>query len=233
MRRSPRALAAWLAALAVALVTARVVATDLATLHRRAASLGPHVDVVFAARDVPLGATFGRADVRTHSMYASSAPPGALHDVRAVVGRVATVAVLRDTAVVARAVAPARRSGLATIVPNGSRVVRVHTDDGLVPRPGDVVDVLVSLDPSLVAAAGGGDAAATIVHAALVVGVDGKGSAKGSDGVEGGGGPGVTLLVTEREAHAVAFAAANGALTLALAPPEAACCTEPLSGPPG
>jgi Flp pilus assembly protein CpaB len=150
MRRSPRALAAWLAALAVALVTARVVATDLATLHRRAATLGPHVDVVFAARDVPLGATFARADVRTRSMYASSAPPGALHDARAVVGRVATVAVLRGTAVVARAVAPARRSGLAAVVPNGSRVVRVHTDDGLVPRPGDVVDVLVSLDPSLV-----------------------------------------------------------------------------------
>ena len=40
-RRSPRALALWGAAILVALVTAVVVAGDLATLHRRAAGLGP------------------------------------------------------------------------------------------------------------------------------------------------------------------------------------------------
>ena len=37
-------------------------------------------------------------------------------------------------------------------------------------------------------------------------------------------GAGVTLLVTEDEARGLAFAAANGVLTLALAPPEDACC---------
>ena len=40
-----------------------------------------------------------------------------------------------------------------------------------------------------------------------------------------GDGVGVTLLVTEDEARGLAFAAANGVLTLALAPPEDACCT--------
>ena len=41
MRRSPRVVLAWLATLVVALTTARVVGGDLATLHRRAATLGP------------------------------------------------------------------------------------------------------------------------------------------------------------------------------------------------
>ena len=45
-RRSPRALALWGAAAVVAVVTATVVAGDLATLHRRAADLGPEVDAV-------------------------------------------------------------------------------------------------------------------------------------------------------------------------------------------
>jgi Flp pilus assembly protein CpaB len=231
VRRSPRALAAWFAAFVVALVTARFVATDLATLHRRASSLGPRVAVVVAARDVPLGATVARGDVRTVTMYSSTAPRGALHDVDDAVGRVVIVPALRDSALVARQLAPARRRGLAAVVPDGSRAVRVRTDDGLRPRRGDVVDVLLSLDPSVLGGGddGDGDAegdgangATTVVHAALVLAVDGDESR-----VETSSGPGVTLLVTEREARAVAFAAANGSLTLALAPPEAACCTEP------
>ena len=52
MRRSPRVLLAWLAALVVALTTARVVGGDLAALHRRAASLGPLRSVVVAAHDL-------------------------------------------------------------------------------------------------------------------------------------------------------------------------------------
>ena len=35
---------------------------------------------------------------------------------------------------------------------------------------------------------------------------------------------GVTLLVTETEARVIAFAAATADLTLAVAPPESACC---------
>jgi hypothetical protein len=37
----------------------------------------------------------------------------------------------------------------------------------------------------------------------------------------------VTLLVTEAEARAIAFAAATADLTLAVTPPESACCREP------
>ncbi len=221
MRRSPRVLVTWAAAIVVAFVTARVVATDLATLHRRAATLGDERPVLVAARDLPLGATVQRADVTVVRVYSSLAPRGAVHDVRGAVGRTVVVPVLRGATLLTRHLAEPHRDGLAGLVPPGRRAIHVVTDDGLRPHRGDVVDVLVSLDPSLVAAEGGGAGAMTVAKSARVLDVDGATSVAGSHG------PGVTLLVTEQEAHAVAFAVANGALMLALAPPEAACCSNP------
>jgi Flp pilus assembly protein CpaB len=214
VRRSPRALAAWAAAVVVALVTANVVATDLATLHRRAASLGPRQAAVVAATDLPLGATVRAADLKLVTMYASTIPHGAMQRRSDAVGRVVAVPVLRDAILSTRHLTAARRNGLDGLVPDGSRAVRIPTDDGLRPERGDVVDVLVSLDPSLVARAGGGEGSVTIAHAARVLVGDSHG---------------VTLLVTEQEAHAIAFSVANGTLMLALAPPEAACCNRPTS----
>jgi pilus assembly protein CpaB len=221
VRRSPRVLVTWAAAIVVAFVTARVVATDLATLHRRAADLGPERAVVVAARDLPLGATVQRADLTVTHTYASLAPRGAVPNVPAALGRTVVVPVLRGAPVLTRHLAAVHRTGLEGLVPAGARAIHVVTDDGLRPRPGDVVDVLVSLDPSLVAAQGGGDGAITVAKSARVLGVDDRTRIGGTTG------PGVTLLVTEQEAHAVAFAVANGALMLALAPPEAACCANP------
>jgi pilus assembly protein CpaB len=218
--RSPRALLAWVAALVVALCTARIVAVDLASLHRRAASLGPQRAVVMAARDLPLGSTLRGSDLRVTRIYASLEPRGAQADPSLLVGRVVAVPVLSGEPVLARHLAPASRTGLDGVVPAGSRAVRVVTDDGLRPRAGDVVDVLVSLDPSIVVRGGGGEGAATVARAARVLAVDDGGGGTGKTA----GGVGVTLLVTETEARALAFAAANGSMMLALAPPEAACC---------
>jgi Flp pilus assembly protein CpaB len=155
-------------------------------------------------------------------------PSGAQRDPSALVGRVVAVPLLSGEPVLGRHLAPTSRTGLDGIVPAGSRAVRVVTDDGLRPRTGDVVDVLVSLDPSIVVRGGGGEGAATVARAARVLAVD--------DGADGGsrksaGGVGVTLLVTENEARAIAFAAANGSMMLALAPPETACC--PTATTPG
>ena len=69
LRRSPRALALWGAALVVAVVTAAVVAVDLAALHRRAADLGPERDAVVATRDLAVG---DRARARTTSRCAGA-----------------------------------------------------------------------------------------------------------------------------------------------------------------
>jgi Flp pilus assembly protein CpaB len=186
--------------------------------------------VLVAHDDLPLGATVTRADLDVVKMYSTLVPRGALRDLDDAVGHVVAVPVLRGATLMARHVAPAHRHGVDALVPDGRRAIRVVTDDGLRPERGDVVDVLVSLDPSLVARAGGGDGAVTVAKAARVLAVDGAGDR--GEAMPSAHGPGVTLLVTEQEAHAVAFAAANGALMLALAPPEAACCTDPTTDAP-
>ena len=61
-----------------------------------------------------------------------------------------------------------------------------------------------------------------MAHAARVLAVD---DAADADATGAADGVGVTLLVTEDEARGIAFAAANGVVTLALAPPEDACCS--------
>jgi Flp pilus assembly protein CpaB len=135
---------------------------------------------------------------------------------RRAVGRVVAVPVLKGAALLAPNLAPAARTGADGLVPIGYRAVRVQPEDGLKPPLGAVVDVLASLDPTVVEHTG----ADLVARGARVLAVDTATDAS-SEGV------GVTVLVTEDEARELAFAAANGVLTLALAPPEDACCTSP------
>ena len=214
-RRSPRALALWGAAAAVALVTAAVVAGDLATLHRRAADLGPEVDAVVATRDLPVGRVVTGRDVEHRSVHRTQLPDDVVTDRTAVVGRVVAAPVLDGGYVVRRSLAPVRRTGLDGVVPNGMRAMRVVVTDALVPRAGAAVDVLATYDPS-----GSGSDGGTVVVAAgvTVLGTDRRGgSATGRTGAAG-----VTLLVDPDQAAALADAQANGVVTLALVPPEEA-----------
>lgn len=223
MRRSPRALAAWAAALLVALATARLVAADLATLHRSARAFGAPRATLVAARDLPLGATLRSADVRVVRLAADHLPEGLLGSADQAVGRVVRVPVVAGTPVTLDHLADPDRDGSTGPVPPGFRAVRVPADDGLVPPPGSVVDVLVTFDPSLVADSGGGDPTVAVARAALVLASEPAGSSEGGTAA-GSPAPGITLLVTEEEAHRLAFALAHGVVTLALAPPEDACC---------
>jgi Flp pilus assembly protein CpaB len=229
-QRPARATVAWAAAALLALGTARVVATDLAALHRRATDGEPRT-VVVARRDLALGAVVRADDVGLARLDAPRAPRRPLERAADAVGRTVTVPVLAGGVVVEGAVAPRGRDGLDGLVPPGRRAVRVVTDDGLRPAPGDVVDVLASFDPSLVVDVGGGEPTVTVAAAAVVLAVDA--TDHGDGGVEAGD-PlqrvGVTLLVTEAEAHRLAFASANGTLVLAVAPPEDACCSRSSSG---
>lgn len=214
LRRGPRAVAAWVGAATVALVTAHVVATDVAALHRRARAAGAEVDAVVAARDLPLGATVEQDDVTTRRRFERHLAPAALPDVDAALGRVVATPVLRGSVVSDRHLAPRSRTGLEGVVPPGMRAVRVVIEDGARPAPGSVVDVLVSFDPALV----GGDVepTMTVVEGGLVLAVDDRGP---PDAV-GDGDVGVTVLTDPEGARRLAFAAANGIVTLALAPPE-------------
>jgi Flp pilus assembly protein CpaB len=204
------------AAVLVSIVTATIVFGDLTRLHRRAESLGPLRTVLIATRDIPLGATLGAKDVEETSRYASTIPENAVTTRRRAVGRVVAVPVLKGAALLAPNLAPAARTGADGLVPIGYRAVRVQPEDGLKPPLGAVVDVLASLDPTVVEHTG----ADLVARGARVLAVDTATEAS-SEGV------GVTVLVTEDEARELAFAAANGVLTLALAPPEDACCTSP------
>jgi Flp pilus assembly protein CpaB len=223
MRRSPRVLLAWSAALIIALTTARIVGGDLASLHRRAASLGPLHSVVVADRDLETGETITAHDVHTVQRYGREIPHAALTDSARAVGRVVVVPLLRDAIVFARQLAPADRTELDAVIPAGDRAVHVVPKDGFRPPLGANVDVLAAFDPSVVRVEGAGNAAVVVAAAARVIAVDGRSGGASSDDAE----TGVTLLVTEREARVLAFAASTADLTLALAPPETVCCEEP------
>ena len=214
-RRSPRALALWGGAAVVALVTAAVVGGDLAALHRRAADLGPEVDAVVAVRDLTVGHVVAGRDLTTRSVHRSQLPDGVITDRDAVVGRVVAVPVLDGAYVVRRSLAPARRTGLDGVVPDGMRAMRVVVTDALTPRPGAAVDVLATYDPS----SSGSDGGTFVVAAGVtVLGTDRRGGA----GAGRTGAAGVTLLVDPDQAAALADAQANGVVTLALVPPEEA-----------
>ena len=142
-----------------------------------------------------------------------------MRDPGAAVGRIVAVPLLRDDVVRAAHLTAAERSGLDGVVPFDRRAVHVVMKDGFRPPRGAVVDVLASFDPASLVDAGARGRAAIVASGAQVLALD--------DPAQSGGpaGTGVTLLVTVAEAPAVAFAAANGDVTVALAPPEHACCT--------
>jgi Flp pilus assembly protein CpaB len=210
-RRSPRALLCWVAALLVALVTATVVATDLAAIHRRAAGLGPEVRALVATRDLPVGSVVQRRDLAVRDVHRSQLPHGVLTDRDRARSRVVAVSVLRGAFLAARNLAPRGRTGLDGVVPEGMRAIRVDVAHAIVPRVGAAVDVLASFQRSTEST---GDTV-VVAAGALVLGVDQRDEA-GS----GRSGDGVTLLVDALEARDLADAQANGVLTLALVPPE-------------
>jgi len=223
VRRSPRVLLAWFAAVVVALTTARVVGGDLATLHRRAASLGPQQTVIVAARDLALGQTITSRDITRESRYRSQTPRAAIRSAAGALGRVVIVPVLRGGMLFAGHLALAERTGLDAVVPLGKRAVHITPKDGFRPPRGSVVDVLAAFDPSVVAVDGPADAAVVVASGARILAVDDASTSGDSDVAYAG----VTVLVTETEARAIAFAAATADLTLAVTPPESACCPEP------
>jgi len=208
LRRSPRTLGLWAGAAALALVTTALVAGDLATLHRRAGSLGPEETVVVARTPLPLGATITPADVTTRRVHTSQAPRGVLHDRDDALGRVVQVPVVRDGFVHATHLAPTTRDGLAGALPDGTRAVEIAVDGGLRPDPGSAVDVYASFASGVDALGTGravGDGAVLATAGAVVIRTAPES---------------VTLLVTEDDAAALADASARGTLFLALVPPE-------------
>jgi Flp pilus assembly protein CpaB len=217
LRRSPRAIVLWLLAIAAAVGTAALVASDLAALHRHATELGDERTVVVARRPLGLGTILGAGDLSTRRVHSSQLPPGVLPEPARAVGRVVTVPVVRGGFVATANLAPRHRTGVDGVLPAGTRATRVVVTDTVRPRSGAAVDVYATFDQGLTdPSTTGGDDALVLAAAVTVLGTDAARSTQGHDAF------GVTLLVSPRQARALAFAAGHGVLTLALVPPEEA-----------
>ncbi|MBM3670778.1 MAG: Flp pilus assembly protein CpaB [Actinobacteria bacterium] len=227
MRRPapPRAVVLRVGAVIVVVVTAALVASDLAALHRRAKEFGEPRQAVVARRDLLVGTRITSGDVTTRTIYSSQLPPEVFDDKRAAVGRVVTVPLLRDGFVARGNVAARHRTGLDGAIPNGMRALRIVVADAVQPRVGASVDVLASFEGGSFPT---GDAeslegldslstgsATVIAEGVLVLGVNAASSA-----TTGGAARGVTLLVTPRQARDLVFAMTHGVITISLVPPE-------------
>jgi Flp pilus assembly protein CpaB len=188
----------WLAAAALAVSTAAWILSLSNRAEATLAAYGRRTTVVVATRSMDAGHVVRAGDVRRRSQPAGLVPPGALREPP--IGRTVAAAIVEGEVVVRERVAPAGRSGIAALLPPGTRAVAVPVDQkGLRLQVGDVVDVLATFDPD--AAAPSGDPTFAVAERAVVVDVD--------DGA-------VTVAVGADEAPRVAFALAQGVVTLAL-----------------
>jgi Flp pilus assembly protein CpaB len=207
MHRSPRVLIAWATAIVVGLLTTRLVLGDLATLHRRAQRLGRDVNVLVATRDLAIGHVIVASDLRPVARPSSLVTSDALRELNDAIGRSPTTAVLAGDVLRARHFAP-------SVVPQGQRMMHIIVKDGFRPDPGAIVDVLASFDASPQ-----DRRALTVARDAVVVGGD-----------QDPASPGITVLVREEETATVAFAQANGIVTVAVVAARSSCCSSAARG---
>ena len=168
MRRSPRVLLAWAAALIVMLATARVVAGDLGALHRRAHGLG--ADVARRARRArpPARADDRRrrrarrpATVDDRVAPTRSHDPGRGHRS----GRRGPAAARRRRRAQSR---PPIVAGHRRRRPAGPARGARRVKDGFQPPLGSVVDVLATFDPSIATGPGSPGQATVVARGAQV-----------------------------------------------------------------
>ena len=193
-RRRPHlrwALAAVLAGSAGFLVHGLAAAADDAR-----ARWGEPATVAIATRDLPAGDAIAPGDVELRRVPEAVVPDGAATE--APVGEVVSQPVFAGEVVLSDRLAPEGLSGVAALLPPGSRAVAIPADPAVVPPldPGDAVDVHVA------AALDGGFAVPVLVTSrAPVVEVTDQA---------------VTIAVPASQVPDVASAATSGLVSLAL-----------------
>jgi Flp pilus assembly protein CpaB len=188
----------WLLVISVALAAGWLAAAVVAHAERTRAGWGATEAVVVVEHARRAGDELRPGDVtvveRPRAMVPADAlealPPGAALRADVVAGEV----------LVASRLAPSGLTGVAAMLPPGTRAVAIPTEAGLTPplAPGDRVDVLVALPAE---AAGDGPPGFAVATGALVVAVDDAGA---------------TVAVPRDTAPRVAVALGQGAVTLAL-----------------
>ncbi|HEV7847567.1 MAG TPA: Flp pilus assembly protein CpaB [Thermoleophilaceae bacterium] len=180
--------------LAVALASGGLAASAVHDRERRAAArLGPSVEVLVAARDLPAGARVGRGAVRSARVPERFVPPDALGSAAAVAGARVAVPVSAGSYLGAGLFEGAEGGGHGERVRRGRRVVSVGVAGGGALAglaPGSRVDVLVSTEGG----AGGGRTVMALAGAELL----GMGETTRNEG--GSAEAAATLRVTLRQA---------------------------------
>jgi Flp pilus assembly protein CpaB len=199
LRRRPRLRAALVGVAALGIGLS--VATAVRRAERAEAAWGATQAVVLVTDDLAAGDLV--TDARTDRVERPAAvlAPGALATVPD--GARVTSEVHAGEVLLERHLAPLGATALAARLPAGTRAVAIPAEPGTTPplASGDLVDVLVALAPE---AAGTGPPGFTLTERALVIEVSEVA---------------VTVAVPADDAPRVAVALAQGAVTLALAPP--------------
>lgn len=180
----------------LAVVVALAVHRSTSAAAEVADRLGTTAPAVVARHDLHAGDAIGAGDVAVVERPVAHLPDGAVaHDPT---GRTVTATVHAGEILVTGRLAGEDRGGTVALVPEGWRAVAVPVLDAPLPlRPGELVDVVASFDPTLV------ERDPSVVVAGEVVVVDVSDDA-------------VSVAVPRSRVTDVAFALTNGIVTLAL-----------------
>lgn len=197
LRRHP--VAYWAVAAAVSLGTGVAVARTVESAEAEAARLGGLRPALVAAADLPAGHRIEAGDVTTERLPEALLPREPASGDAAAVGSVLADAVAAGQVLSERDLAPHGLSPVAARLGAGRVGVAVPGGPGGLPvTVGDVVDVYATFAPEI---AGDGEPTFAVARAATVVDVS-------EDAV--------TVAVRDGEVAPVAFAVAQGVVTLAL-----------------
>ena len=202
-RIRPRAVLHWALVVALAAGAVLVVARRLEQAEATIDRWGALRRVVVATERIEPGEALGADRVEERDVPATAVLEGTL--TAAPTGRIATAVLLPGEPIVEDRLAPDGLSGVAALLPPDTRALAVPGGtQGLPLEVGDQVDVLAVLDPLVDPAE---DPTRAVAVGATVVDV---------------GEEAVTVAVSPDEAPEVAFALAQGTLTLALSADRAA-----------
>lgn len=212
-------------AVMAAAATGLAVYSYLSYVRAQVPVAGRLVSMVVAARDLEAGTVLGRADLATVKHPQKYLPAGSFASASEIAGRRIFVPVFSGEPITARKLGD--RGGASSLVPPGTRAYSLSVASGaglgFMPKPGDRVDVIVTLPQEVLGEA----TSVTVLRAKLIAavgafGADSKPTGKVTSklGLDAGaaGGLGITLFVTPEEAQRLAMAEALGRITITLAP---------------
>ncbi len=177
------------------------------------------VDVVLAARDLPMGTVVGQSDIRTIPWPGDALPTGFSSSPAEVVGRGVVLTIRENEPMLASKLArPEAGGGLSISIPEGKRALTFRVDDvvgvGGFVRPGHKVDVLVTVG----ADGGGGQPTTRMVLQNIEVAATGSTLEPSPQG-EPESVPNATFHLEPEQAERLVMAARSGTIQLALRNP--------------